>query len=262
VTGPTQWEAIIKERTDDLLVYLALSCFTRRPSQAELPEAIRLDIRALLGTYRTACDAADKLLFDAGRQEEISRACAASTIGKCTPEALYVHVDALTSASALVRVYEGCARAYVGSVDGANIVKMHRLKPQISYLSYPDFDSDPHPPLRESLKVRFRGLKIEYRDYRDWANPFILHRKETFIRPDHPLYSKFKRLTVQEEAKGVLGLHANQIGTQKGWQRVLESSGYELRGHRLLRRKPRDPRPTAPTPSPGDTATTVEISHH
>jgi len=35
-----------------------------------------------------------------------------STIGKLLPNALYVHRDALDSLEPLLRVYEGCARAY------------------------------------------------------------------------------------------------------------------------------------------------------
>jgi hypothetical protein len=36
-------------------------------------------------------------------------------------------------------------------------------------------------------------------DYDQNANPPILHRKETFLRPAHPLHAKFARLTQQEE---------------------------------------------------------------
>jgi hypothetical protein len=31
----------------------------------------------------------------------------------------------------------------VGTVEGANLVKLHRLKPKVSYLAYPEFDGDP-----------------------------------------------------------------------------------------------------------------------
>ena len=234
VTGTEQWEEVSRERSQDLLVYLALARFGGRPTQRELPEALRLDIRALFSSYRNACDAADNLLFSAGNQDAVSRACAESPIGKCTQEALYLHTDALPQVPALLRVYEGCARAYVGSVEDANILKMHRLKPQVSYLAYPDFATNPHPALRESLKVRFKGLQIEYRDYRDTQNPFILHRKETFVAPDHPLRSKFEKLTKQEEAKGLFE-NTRTIGTAQGWNAVLRERGLRLRGHQLVR---------------------------
>lgn len=243
-TGAEQWERITQERSQDLLVYLALARFGGRPGFQQLPEPLQLDLRALFGTYKRAIDQADELLFTAGRQEAVSRACAESPIGKCTQEALYLHIDALPNAAPLIRVYEGCARAYVGSVEGGNVVKMHRQKPQVSYLAYPDFETDPHPALRESLKVRFRGLQIEYRDYRETANPFILHRKETFLVPDHPLRAKFERLTKQEEASGLLQYNPNRIGTRDGWRAALAHHGLILRGHQLRRAQ----KQTAPTP--------------
>jgi DNA phosphorothioation-associated putative methyltransferase len=232
--GAEQWDGIARARAHDLLVYIALSRFGGRPSFQRLPLPLQLDIRAHFGTYKGACAAADELLFRVGDQAAVSHACAQSKIGKCTQEALYVHVDAVSALGPLLRVYEGCARAYVGSVDGANILKMHRQKPQVSYLAYPDFETDPHPPLRESLKVRFKGLQIEYRDYRNSDNPFILHRKETFVAPDHPLHLKFAKLTRQEEARGLLQ-RTQAIGTEQGWNAVLRQHGFKLRGHQLVR---------------------------
>ena len=233
-TGREQWDEITNERSQDLLVYLALSRFGGRPSFGDLPEVMQLDVRSLFGNYRRACAEADELLFSIGKQDIVSKACQASLLGKCTQEALYVHIDTVAGLPALLRVYEGCARAYVGSVEGANILKMHRQKPQVSYLSYPDFETDPHPALQESLKVRFTGLQIEYRDYRDTSNPFILHRKEAFVAPDHPLRPKFEKLTRQEEVKGLYE-NTRIIGTRDGWNAVLNARGFRLRGHQLVR---------------------------
>jgi DNA phosphorothioation-associated putative methyltransferase len=233
-TDSQQWAQISESRSQDLLVYLALQKFGGRPSFGDLPEVMQLDIRGLFSNYRRACELADELLFSAGDPEQISRACAESVVGKITYEALYLHVDALPYTTPLVRVYEGCARAYVGSVEDANILKLHRKKPQVSYLSYPDFDSDPHPALRESLKVRFRGLQIEYRDYRDTANPFILHRKETFLPKNHESRAKYEKLTRQEEKHGLFE-NANRIGTRDGWRHELRARGLTLRGHRVVR---------------------------
>lgn len=234
VTGEDQWEEIREERAQDLLVYLALAKFDGRPAFSLLPEELQLDVRAHFSTYKKACERADALLFAVGNGEEVDRACRRSPHGKQTPSALYFHIDLLPRLAPILRVYEGCARAYVGSVEEANLIKMHRAKPQVSYLSYPDFERDPHPALTESLKVRFRGLQIEYRDYRESSNPFVLHRKEEFVAEDHPLRAKFARLTAQEER---LGLYADtqRVGTREQWARLLASTGLVQRGHRIVR---------------------------
>ena len=38
------------------------------------------------------------------------------------PTALYVHLDAIPPLPTLLRLYEGCARVYVGRAPGANVV--------------------------------------------------------------------------------------------------------------------------------------------
>ena len=134
----------------------------------------------------------------------------------------------------LLRIYEGCARAYLGEIDHANIIKLHRFSGKVSYLAYPDFDSDPHPVLTQSVKLSMRSLELDCYDYSQSANPPVLHRKDAFLGADHPLREKFARLTRQEEKHGLLG-DASTIGTRDGWQRRLEERGFKLKGHRLVR---------------------------
>lgn len=236
VMGVEQWERIREERSQDLLVYLALSRFGGRPKFSEFPSDLQLDIRAFFSTYRRACELADELLFSAGKPEVIRDACRKSSVGKQTPDALYLHLSALTLLPPVLRVYEGCARAYIGTVEGANVVKLSQAKPQVSYLYYPDFESDPHPALAASLVVPLNTFHIDYREYKDSKNPFILHRKETFLAPDHPLRPKFARLTHQEERYNLYD-KPELIGTREGWQRVLDEKEVYIAGHRLLCKK-------------------------
>jgi DNA phosphorothioation-associated putative methyltransferase len=129
-----QWQTIVTERRQDLLVYLALAAFHRRPTFSALPEELQYDVRDILGTYKAGCLAADELLFSAGDNEAVDLACRTATVGKLTPEALYVHSSALAFIPPLLRVYEGCARALVGTVGEANVIKLNRRKAKVSYL--------------------------------------------------------------------------------------------------------------------------------
>jgi DNA phosphorothioation-associated putative methyltransferase len=190
----------------------------------------------LFQSYAQACKQADTLLFSVGKTEEVNAACSHSPIGKKTPEALYVHASAVDQLPASLRVFEGCARAYIGRVEGANIVKLSRLEPRISYLTYPTFEDDPHPALVQSLSVHLQTFRVRTRDYSDFRNPPILHRKETFLPIEHRLRVKFARLTAAEEAKGLLS-EGNRIGTRNQWEQVLAEKGLTLRGHRLLLRR-------------------------
>jgi DNA phosphorothioation-associated putative methyltransferase len=235
VTGTEHWQNIREERSQDLLVYLALSRFSGRPRFSELPADIQLDVRAFFSTYHHACELADGLLFSTGKSEVIREACRSSPVGKHTPDALYLHTSALPYLPPVLRVYEGCARAYIGAIEGANVIKLHQGKAQVSYLYYPDFEIDPHPALAASLIVPLQTFHIQYREYKDSKNPFILHRKETFLVPDHPLCAKFARLTRQEERYNLYD-RPELIGTRDGWQKVLNEKGLHHAGHRIVRK--------------------------
>ena len=68
-----------------------------------------------------------------------------------------------------------------GAVPAATLVKLSRTEPQLSYLSYPDFDTKPHPALRAAVTVYLPQLRLRYRSWADSDNPPILHRKELFV---------------------------------------------------------------------------------
>jgi DNA phosphorothioation-associated putative methyltransferase len=236
VTGPTEWDAIRQRRTEDLGVYLALARFGKRPRFGQLPPPLQWDMRAFFGNYTKACRQADDLLFRTGQAASIDEACQRSPVGKLLPDDLYVHRSSLDNLEPLLRIYEGCGRAYLGEVEGANVIKIHRRSGKLSYLVYPEFDEDPHPALLRSIRVNLRTRQIDCNEYAKSANPPVLHRKETFLLPDHPLYEKFSRLTRQEETHGLLS-DTNSIGTRQGWKNRLEERGFVIRGHRLIRRK-------------------------
>jgi DNA phosphorothioation-associated putative methyltransferase len=231
VSDKGAWDRVRGQRTQDLLVFAALSRFDGRPKFSELPLALQRDVKAFFGTYTAACVAADEQLFSLGRPERLEEACRTSPIGKVMPRALYVHVDAVAELPVLLRLYEGCARG----VPGANIVKFANDEPKVSYLSYPEFDRDPHPALAAAVSVSLQTFRVRQRHYANNRNPPILHRKETFVSPDHPDRSKYERLTRLEEAKGLYEESAS-IGTREGWETVLRAKGLRLRGHRLVRR--------------------------
>jgi len=233
VTDGKDWERIKEERRQDLMVYLALSQFDGRLPYGRLPRSLKRDVKAFFGVYKRACAAADELLFSLGNPGTIDEACKQSDIGKLTPNALYIHESALCALSPALRLYEGCASGYVGKIKGANIIKLHRSEPRVSYLSYPRFDEDAHPALGVALSVHLQTFRIRVRDYGSRSNRPILHRKELFVAEEYPGFRKFARLTRIEENKG-LYQQADNIGYEQGWNDMLVHKGLYFRGHRLL----------------------------
>lgn len=232
-TDTKKWNEIANERSQDLMVYLALSRFDGRPRFAQLPQSLQYDVKSFFTSYKNACDAADDLLFSVGEMTAVDDASKHSHLGKKLPDGLYIHESALEQLPPILRIYEGCARGYIGRVEGANVIKLNRREPKITYLQYPDFESDPHPTLKSSLSVHLQTFRVKSREYGHFKNPPILHRKDTLLHPVHPLHSKFARLTRIEVQKGLYD-DASRIGTRDGWNEALAAKGLTLRGHRLV----------------------------
>jgi len=150
-TNVDDWQKLIQKHKHDLLVYIALSRFQRRPQFSALPPDLQMDIKAFFRTYKGACDEGDKLLFSLGEQNTIAMACNESAIGKFVGRALYVHASALNYLSPVLRVYEGCASRTFGQSEQTTIIKFRADKPKVSYLYYPNFETDPHPALHSSI---------------------------------------------------------------------------------------------------------------
>lgn len=190
----------------------------------------------------TSFSVSDELLFrleepgaiPEGIATRIETCCLQSAIGKKLPNALYVHISAIEKLDPLLRLYYDRFLSIVDKqIDKANIVKFHTNESKISFLFYPEFDTDPHPALHASIQVDLRDSSINYRNYSTADNPPVLHRKETFVTEEYPNYAEFAELTHQEEILGLLD-KTNFIGTLKAWQQCLDEKGIEIRNHRIF----------------------------
>jgi DNA phosphorothioation-associated putative methyltransferase len=239
-TDSQEWEAIAEKRRQDLLVYLALTRFGRRPKLRELAGVAQNDIKGLFGSYQQACAAADLMLMSLGNLEVVAERCRQSLIGKKLSSSLWVHASALDSLDPLLRLYEGCASRTIGRPEGVTVIKFHTNKPKITYLFYPNFDREPHPALHTSMQIDLRDLHVHYRDYDRDDNPPLLHQKDLLVSSKYPNYEKFAKLSRQEEDWGLLE-DWKQISTHHGWQKCLEDHCAELKGHRVVWRKDANP---------------------
>lgn len=239
-TNPQEWDDISDRRRQDLLVYLALSHFDRRPKMRDLAPVIQTDIKSLFGGYQQACTAADLMLLSVGNLEVVTERCQNSPIGKKLANSLWVHVSAIEALDPLLRLYEGCASRTIGRPEEANVIKFHCRKPKITYLVYPEFDADPHPALYTSMQIDLRDLHVHYRDHDPNENPPVLHQKDLLVTPEYPNYEKFAKLSRQEEDWGLLD-DWKRISNRRGWRSCLEEHCAELKGHRVVWRKDADP---------------------
>ncbi|NEP17778.1 MAG: DNA phosphorothioation-associated putative methyltransferase [Leptolyngbya sp. SIO4C1] len=239
-TEASEWDAIADKRRGDLLVYLALTHFGKRPRFKDLSPVIQADIKALFGSYHQACTAADLMLMSLGQSQVIADRCRQSPIGQLRSNSLCVHISALDQLDPLLRLYEGCASRTIGRPEEATVVKFHIAQPKITYLFFPDFDTQPHPALRTSMQISLRDLQVRYRDHDPTDNPPLLHQKDQVVAPDYPNYKKFAKLSQQEQRWGLLD-DLDAIYDQRGWEKCLADHCATLKGYRVIWRKAADP---------------------
>ena len=237
LTGTDRWDHVRQLRRDDVLVYLALAAFPKRPRFSALPDELRHDIRAFFGSYKAGCTEADSLLFSAGNQDVIDQACRRATVGKLLPDALYVHHTAVDHLLPVLRAYEGCGRQLVGAVDRLTLVKLFRRRARVSYLAYENFDRVAHPALQTAIIADLRRLDLHFRDYTHSSNPPVLHRKELFVTDDYPGRKTFAHLTDREDSLGLLH-DTSTIGTRAGWLAVLARHRVSITDHHICPQQP------------------------
>jgi DNA phosphorothioation-associated putative methyltransferase len=114
-----------------------------------------------------------------------------------------------------------------------NLLKFHTDQHAITFLSYPEFDSNPHPSLTEATKINLNSGTVVKTDYRTRSNPPILHRKEAFLPNTDPRIRNFAALTKQEEEAG-LYRDTSRIGLRIHWQTLLKRKGLTYEGHLLI----------------------------
>jgi DNA phosphorothioation-associated putative methyltransferase len=220
VTNRDEWLLLTERRRLDLLVYLALKFFDGDYRMGDLAPVTQRDVRAHFQSLSKGKQAATRLLYAVGKTDHVALACRSSTVGKLTPTALYVHIDAFDYVPAILKVYEACARRLIGEVPNANIIKLHKDSKKVSYLAYPDFDTDAHPGLQRSDVVDLAAQTLSTRRYSPTANIPILHRKEEFIHLSDPRREAFRAITKSEEDAGLYA-DTSRIGYRDQWIELL-----------------------------------------
>lgn len=149
-------------------------------------------------------------------------------LGKRVHDSIYVHVCAIEGTKTGDWVQD---LALQNGILEFNLVKLSSEWDggSVSVMWYPRFWEDAFPRLDRSWTIKPSG--VTSRHFR--RNHPILHRKETFLRPEHERVPEFKALTEQAEALGLFG-NLTRIGWSTYWERLLESVGYRAEGNTLV----------------------------
>lgn len=154
--------------------------------------------------------------------------------GKRLPDAIYIHKSAFKTESITLKDFIASKINSMGVENYSwNIIKLFKKEFKASLLYYPDFFTSSYPALQTSVILNFIDGTYKRRNYEFSDNPPILHRKETFLLPNHPMVPLFQELTREGEAAG-LYKNSRLIGFKKNWQELIEKQGYKLVNGRLI----------------------------
>ena len=208
--GEQLWQRARDARTEDVLVYLAMTRFRKRFLQREIPLRIRNDIRSFFGDLATAQTRASDILFAAGDPDEIDIACEGVEVGWQDEDSLLIHRSLLGELPPILRIYIHCAAYRYGDPSQADVIKIHKHSGKITFQHYDDFDGKPLPELRTRIKVNLRTLFVEVFDHSNGPRTQLLYFKERFVGQTHPgrpamakFSSKLRKLGLDQDSIGL-----------------------------------------------------------
>lgn len=205
----TLWQIAKKARSEDVMVYLAMTNFRKRFLRREIPLRIRHDVRSFFGDLSRAQASARDILFAAGDADEIELACQDVDVGWQTEDALIIHRSLFGKLPPLLRIYVLCAAHRYGDPAQADLIKIHKRSGKLTFQHYDDFDSNSLPELQTRIKVNLRTLFVEVFDHSRGPKTQLLYFKERFLAKDHPgrptmekFSAKLRKLGFDEETIG------------------------------------------------------------
>ena len=152
------------------------------------------------------------------------------TVGKSLPTAIYLHQSALQTVlpAELYQLLQHTIKHHQFEHPW-NVLKLFKRDFKLTLLYYPNFETYAYPQLHTSITVNLLENTFKITDYQSSNNPPILHRKEAFVLPNHPLIEQFKQHTREGEQ---IGLYQNTktIGFKNQWEKLIKRHGYQLNG--------------------------------
>jgi hypothetical protein len=213
-------DAASQARRDDVLLFLAMQQFSRRPAYKRLEERLQRDIKAFFGAYGAAYSAAASLLRDTGEPSKLLEACQEAFsrgIGYLDADhSLQLHLSMVERLPVILRAYVGCGLVLWDETSAVQLVKIHITSGKLTLLEFDDFDGQLLPRLQRRIKINLRRLDYNIFDYGSATTPWpLLYRKSRFINEEYPGFEQQVAFDEALQATGLLG-EDDQYGPSEG----------------------------------------------
>ena len=193
--GAEEFAEARKRRHEDLIVYFALSLFARRKPFGHMPESLKRDLKVFFGSYSSALEEGEKLLFSIGKPANIEKACEEAYVaigcGVLSKGHSYsLHRTYFNMLPPLLRIYVGCSSHLYGDLEEVDMIKIHITSGKVSLMIYDDFDKKPLPLLLKRIKINMRFQKIDFFEYGGKYPSQPLYLKSLYIKEGFSHYRK------------------------------------------------------------------------
>lgn len=172
------------KKRNDMIVYFALSFFSKRPTFSRMPISFQRDIREFFQSYTTARNTGEEHLFGISDPNRIYEACKLANVNHSNTvlnghHDIVFHKSLISDFPLILRVYVGCALQLYGDLDSASLVKIHILSGKLTLLVFDDW-SKFEPLLIERIKINLRTQSVAFFDYVEPFKPIPLQNKSLF----------------------------------------------------------------------------------
>jgi DNA phosphorothioation-associated putative methyltransferase len=170
--GEALWQHARKARSEDVLVYIAMTNFRKKFLRRDIPLRIKNDIKAFFGDLAIAKKQAHDILLAAADPDEVGLAVEGLDFGiyDQEEEQFTFHRKFLNQLPPALRVYVQCGALRYGDPEEADLMKIHIASGKLTLLHYDDFKKA-EPILQMRIKINLRNQFVQVFDHRAERQP-------------------------------------------------------------------------------------------
>ena len=166
-----------RRRTNQYLVFIAISRFRGVPQLRDLPVTSRFDIRYYFRSYSSLKELSNKHLFAAGDEQQVARLCESTPVGVNTTDGYFVARRDLPALDPTLQIYARLGELFSGDLDRMDVIKIHKTSPRLSLFALSDMQ-EAMPRLRSRIKIDLQSQEVRFFDHSTNAYPELLVGKQ------------------------------------------------------------------------------------
>ena len=164
--GADRVEEAARQTKDDLLVFMAMSLFENRARMSDLDSTARADVKHFYGSFSNAMSHAHERLLSVGDAQLIRKLAESSTVGMVKDNGLFLRPRDVNSLPLALRLYVMLGTLFFGSVDAADIIKVHLTSNKLTFYVVRDKENESRTrQVYDAFKVDFVKRRVTTYEY-------------------------------------------------------------------------------------------------